>query len=905
MAIFYILPTTDIHLVNDPSYTDAQQFSLRFLFDDKNTVFNSANIDLGNDHNQDIINVQGNYQDTNNLRIIITAVNVGLTFVRVKYESQECFIRVWVHQAINQIWVSNNHLSIYSGNDFHGYVASVFAIFSDNEICDITYHPYLTYHETDTTDKIIVNNHIIKHPDIVTSEQFSKIGIGISGKEDEENLFVEVDVTIKKQFHSDREILERVHIGDDTNTEHVNLLLIAEGFKDKSDFMLFVNDLKNNLIDNNVHSPWHFLKRRLTIWTAFESSLDNKEGVTVNYPISEKKLYIPNTEGGKVKPKTGNLTLKELIDKVGLPNNNSPASYSVITSYWPATITSEVDEGVFNAWKDYNKVKGYIENKDSPLGICTGERLGDRIKSQSVQSPPTNVFDWYNRAGKENFMNFDRRRYPYDIYDKVVYPLKSGVKRDITGKFIFNRIGPGAIDKYLGSLTYANAPVGSNKGETWQIIGKDSTLIAIVCNNYKWGGQYYSQNLSHGFHNPLLRLAVSMFNLSNIDEHRITIDNPNLPAKLSDNINAVDIHYDDFDAIRITGVMAHELMHSSASLGDEYEMYEGTVNVSAGINEFTNLMTIGKVKKNGSDSNAKIIDPKKIKWNLRRVALSSFVTSQVSLNGSLITVTVESDQISKWKKVKDLTDANGVPVNLPLYLRSSLYNHLENFLFYEIAIEYINQVNSNNNTIILKVADSELTNLEIDKFEYGCHIYLPKRLKNDFDYDPSPQSVNKELYIINPRVLEYIEKKQEALSVKTDCGTITEDPQFPITDITINDETEKEDQIYPDFCSPQNRFLVSGIYEGGIATCFTYRPSGNSLMRRMVFWQSEVDAIDQDTGEVLKTDSFNTPFLGRDIIAIYSRFDFFAKYCFLAMYYPTKLEDLDSREYHYYDSTKF
>src|SRR5690606_7755376 len=370
---------------------------------------------------------------------------------------------------------------------------------------------------------------------------------------------------------------------------------------------------------------------------------------------------------------------------------------------------------------------------------------------------------------------------------------------------------------------------GPNMGETWQTIGKDSTLIAIACNNYKWGGHFYSQTLDHGSHTPILRLAVSMFHLSNIDEHRIKLGIPNLPPNLSDNRNPGDIHTDDFDPRQITGVMAHELMHTSASVGDEYEMYEGTVNVPSEINKFTNLMTIDKVKKEGSDSNAKTIDAKKIKWNLRRVALSSLVIPKVSLNGSLITVTVESDQIPKWKRVKDNTDANGVPIKLPLYLRSSLYNRLEDFLFYEIAIEYIDQVDPNNNTIILKVADSELASLEIDKFEYVCHIYLPKRLKNDFNYDPSPQSVNKELYIINPRVLEYIEKKEEALRVKTDCGTITKGPQFPVTDFLINDET-KVDSIYPDFSSPQNRFLVSGIYEGGMATCFTYRPSGNSLM---------------------------------------------------------------------------
>lgn len=905
MAKFYILPTTDIHLVKDSSYTSAQQFRLKFLFEGSDF---DKDLLLFSDYSAGVISVEGDYADTNNPWIVITALNVGLTFIRIKYLNQECFVRVWVHQAINRIWINNNHLSIYSGNDFHGYVPSVFAVFSDNEIGDITYHPYLTYEETGTTsnNELTFNNHIIRHPNVVTTEYLSKIKIGIGGKEDESDLLDEVDVTIKKTFQSDREILEKLFIGDDKDAEHINLLIVAEGFKDKSDFMLFANNLKDNLIDNNVHSPWNFITKRLTVWIAYEPYADVKQGTTVNYPISEKNIYLPNFEGGNVKRQnSNNFTLKELIYEVGLPNNNSPASYSVITSYWPVEITSKVEQGIFNAWKDYNKVKGYIENKDTMLGISSGYRLGDKIESKPITSPETKVNDWYNREGDNDVMNFDRRRYPYDIYGEVVSPLKSGVKLDEEGKFVFGSSGPGAVDKYLGSLTYANAPAGPNMGSTWQTIGKDSTLIAIVCNNYKWGGTYYSKGLANAPHYPILRLAVSMLNIANVNQHRITSDN-NLPAKLSDNIVAKDIHKNDFDPIRIAGIMAHELMHSSAHLGDEYEIYDGDPRNPEQINEHTNLMTIEKVKKDNSVNDDKRIDSKKIKWNLRRVALSSLIIKPVLRNGSLLTVTVESDQISKWQRVLNNKDSNGTLVKLPLYLRSSLYNRLEEFLFYEIAIEYIHEINSNNNTLVLKVEDSELPNLNLDMFEYGCHIYLPKRLKNDYDYDPLPQSQNEELYIINPRVLEYINKTEKALSEKTvaDCTTTMKGPQFPDeSDTKINEETISS--FYPDFCSPQNRFLVSGIYEGGISSCFTYRPSGNSLMRKMIFWESEVDTINIDTGEVLYTDSFNAPFLGKDMIAIYSRFDFFAKYCFLAIYYPTKLEDLDRAEYHYYDRTNF
>lgn len=890
MSQFSILPTTDIHLVLENTVTNGRVFTLKFQLTNAKLSFNEQLLEF-DDYNQALISITKDFSDSKNLQFSINALNsTGITFIRVKYNNvQECFIRVWIHETIGSISINNNHLTICSGNDYHGYVPSVIATFNNNEICDITYHPYLKYQEVVTPNRLSINNHVVTAPQTVTSNVESKIQISINGKE---NIYDEVSVTITKKFESERRILEKIHIGTDT-TEHINLLIIAEGFKKKGDFRLYVNGIKDSLF-SNILSPWHFIKDRLTIWTAFEASMDTKEGITVNNPVNKMDSYMPNFDGD-IKPDPDCFTLEELINEVGLPNNSSPQTYSAAMTSWSTTVTDKLQEEIFLEWLNYNSIKGYIENKDSVLGICIGMRLGDKIESQYIESPETSVFNWYKPAAQQREMMFDRRRYPTDNLNfGNVLDSELSISRT-TGQVTIS--DPAAMDKYLGSLKYVEPATGNVKdiGKTWQTTGKDSRLIAIACNHYKWGGTNTGYQHTHPITKEIVAIIKTAF-FTLFDNYKYDITpHSTLPFKLSDNVNALNL-YTDFDSVLISALMAHELMHSF-DIGDEYEGRIGGPDISdTEVNSKSNLTTIYTIKKDDANPiGARIIDPTEIKWNLRRVALSSIIVSDTIKNGSNITIKVDKDQSAKWKRVFELKDTSNNPVILPLYIRSSVYDKSEKKIFYQIAIEKIVSVNTSTQTIVLKVKDSEISKLDIGKLKKGSHIFLPKRLGND--YDPLAD----ELLIINPRVFEYMKNTEKALSNRTECQISNDHPNFPPTDKIINEATGS---TYPTFSSPNNRFLVSGAYEGGGDwNCFVFRPNGWSHMRKHILKNTDISEINLDTGENITIEpSVSKPAKLRDI-AIYGRFDFFTKYFFLAVNYATKLEDLDREEYTDYDST--
>ena len=146
MSRFYLLPTTDIHLVLDEAIHDGQQFVLKFNYRGQISGFEPSKVSKCVEK-PSIIDVDIDYDpnDTDKkMEIIVTAKEKGLSFIRIRYDLesqdddgnpmfQECFVRVWVHEKIEKIWIGNNHITIHRGADFHGYVASVFARFNDSE----------------------------------------------------------------------------------------------------------------------------------------------------------------------------------------------------------------------------------------------------------------------------------------------------------------------------------------------------------------------------------------------------------------------------------------------------------------------------------------------------------------------------------------------------------------------------------------------------------------------------------------------------------------------------------------------------------------------------------------------------------------------------------------------------
>ncbi len=883
---FYALPTTDIHLVKGGSITGMDIFQLETLDYNLNVVTGITFVDF----DPAVVTVALVSQ-----KCKFTAVAAGHTIGRIRRTTgsgataqyEDCLVSIWVHAGVDKFWVGNDQITIHTGAAYHGYVMSVFAKFTDGEIGDITYHPYLKYTPADAT-KYTVTDHIVKSTATVGSSPVSTtISVSLTGIS--ALPAIPVTVNVKKAYNTARPILEKVHKGTSTAT-HTNLLILGDGFTSKADFEIYRNILVQNLTNNNLFSPYHLIKDKMTIWSGFEPTHDAAQGASISNGVNLIDSYFPDFE------ETDGTFLYKLIELVGVPNASSPATYTAAVTAWStiigATDLPKFTAAVFDNWKNKNTVKGYIANKDTVLGTSFGERLGDKIKSSVVKlAKLPSVNSWYRPTDQQRGIFFDRRRYP-----QKKHLFSAAFSSAISSGSVITT--PGPFDTYLGSLKYidptlTNPTTGPqyNIGNTWQSVGKDRLLIAVISNHYKWGGQQVS--VSYGTGRSAFEFGAVAGSLNNELGYSVS-NGATVPEKLVDNVNAA-ANVATMDALKMVGLFAHELMHAFGLL-DEYEggqshtMIDGQADKDL-VNETCNVMTLDKVMKAGTAPVDKKIDPDKIKWNFRRVAASSTTVGDATGSSPNVSFKVEATESAKWKGImeyKDPTTSN--PVTLPLYLKSGVYDAAEARLFYELAIEKIVSVNTTTHIITVKVKASDVGRISAAKLKKGSCIYLPKRFQND--YDPAKQ----ELFLINPRVKEYLAATNTPFAVNTAaaCAVGNNKPEYPPADTVINAAVAAS--ALPAFASPKNRFLVTGIYEGGaVWNCNVFRGNGWSILRQTSLYRYPIGEFDGTDPELDPAEA--PPSTALNAVKIYSRFDLVAKYYLLSRIFPTNLEKLDSLEY--------
>ncbi|MBD2769870.1 hypothetical protein IC235_18425 [Hymenobacter sp. BT664] len=895
---FCVLPTTDIHLVS--SISQMSSFSLDTLISANGNVVDMTKLSYS-DFNPNIVTVT---KDTVHNKTVITALADGHTMCRVRYSdggiTHECLLSISIHPGVSKFWLGSDKITIHTGASYHGYVVSVFAKFSDNEIADITYHPYLSYVPdgiSTNTNKCTVSNHIIKSTTAVTgnSSVQTKISISLNGLSSLPAQDVNVD--IKKAFNSKREILEKVYKGISTST-HVNILILSDGFLNKADFEIYRTMLVQQLTENSLFSPYHLVRDNMTIWSAFEPSNDMAEGITVSHAINTEDSYYPDLEEG-----SGNY-LYQLINLVGLPNSSSPANLNDALASWasiPGFVPTSLTLDVFNAWKSKNTIKGFVATKDTEMGISIGKRLGDKIESTRVGTTPQSVYAWYRPTQQQRIIEFDRRRYPqknhmaYGAFANKIILAQNATQPTIQTS--------SPLDTYFSSLKYLDSSLSTpsngteyNIGNNWNIIGKDRRLVIFLCNHYKAAGQsIVSGWIVPSPVNKAFYLGGVGATLGTRKDYVITSGSI-ITEKLNDNVNTAVLS-NEIDKFRVVSTFAHELMHA-LGLKDEYEGGETRTiiqnqNDKDNVDSECNTCTFDKIMKAGTDPLNKKIDPDKIKWNFRRIAFSSMTITDATNTGLNITVKVEPFEASKWKSIKDYKDATNNPVVLPLYLRSGLYDPSEPGLFFELKIEQITNITGNIITLKVDSSDSSKITNNIGKLKQGSCIYMPKRYQND--YDPSKP----ELRLINPRVFEYLHISNLSFAPSY-CAVGYDGPEFPESDSNINLATTTASSIYPEFSSPKNRFLVTAIYEGGaVWNCNVFRGNGWSILRQILmhrhFSLFNVDSPDLDPLEAPKSSS--------EMTTVYAAFDMIAKYYLVSIIYPTALEKLDSLEYKITDNT--
>ena len=721
-----------------------------------------------------------------------SAVAAGSTLGRILYNDisdpaniivSEVIVRVFVHDAIEELWIGNNRASVHAGES--NYVLSVFAKFTDGVIGDITSHPYLDFSSANPSALSINNtNDKGRLTGITSGGPAVALTVSHNGKSDTINGFVNESLTVK------RPILKRIHgTGDYKNRR--NMLILPEGFtatqSDKDLFDRVVQEIKHNFFDTNSHSPYDILKDSFNLWVAFEPCPE--PGVTIRNPVASDGTQIPSgsTDAGPCDNKI--ITLEGLIEFVGLPDANAPADFQDIQSKWggiPGLDLSKVNDALFTLWKK-QVISGITQAKDSFFGLAIGARFGERFSQNSI-TPASTMKKWFANSFTARHITPDARR-----IDKVVPGAK----------FRANRIG--FLKKYLKSLTFGTDATHPNfeVNKTWTETDqpKDLNFICFILNDSTYGGTNFgpfATTLGHNETIPVFKIQGHSFKLDHLPNFILT---------------SMDVG--EIDPLRLTHAIGHEFAHSM-KLGDEYDGYDDPAHTSftdtpGNKARFAAFLNLSHFFELANASNKIVAD--RIRWNwhrIKQVALT--VTTAADSGADEVRVRLKPGEGAKWQEVKTK--------NQKVFLRIADMNtdtaDRSKGIDGPFTISAIT-VDSSGDLLELK---GRTRTVDPNKYPAGSILFLP--LTDD---------AGNILMTIDPKVIAHINSTGEPFHKNTNCASCHAGPSFPPKDIA-------------GFKYPPNHFEVIALYEGsGTFNCRAFRPAGMCQMRGGYFEDKKITRL--------------------------------------------------------------
>jgi hypothetical protein len=774
-----VLPTCDIHLL--PISGLSMQLTVLWFDPPK------PPIDVTHDINPP---VHTRYEDFDLGLVIVdpglvTVQNppsLGVTIGRVIHsdgivDDHEVQVRIQVHDSIDRLWFGNQHATIHKTQS--NYVLTVYAIFSDGTVGDVTAHPFLEFESLD--------------PSVVTVNSEGRL-TGINpgatvvvvrhGSHEDS-----VAVQVQDSLSTPRNILKRLHPSDAKLDERPNFLILAEGFTNEQEFDELALRIREGLTTSPWASPFNRLRESYNIWTAFEKSYEDgisvgpevkKSSDTTSWLLAGTPL-LPEPTRTRLEPNPGNYTLGILVQMVGFPHSASPGNLEAARGLWSGTAPAgppvleldgvtpfkpnRLEPKIFQAWLEMQE-RHPLQAKDSFFGLIYGARRGDR---DSVGAHLTRPTLWYlpPKAHREIF--WDRRR--------------------LASNLDFQKF----FETYLKSLSLDNQEVGSR----WLLGGPDQGLVGILVNDAVHGGDSFQESfLTEG--GTVLRFRV--FTVSKGKNQNFTlrarpqgIDHDPAVAR----VNLVHV-VDNF---------SHEFSH--IILGDEYHAdHEGESRLrpdnpnhqeaARGITLFSNLTHIGVV---GSTTTPEAIDPGRIKWGKwHRIAMADSLAAPAANVGSPISGEIEirlrTRQGQRWKALEG-------SVTQRVFLRNKDLNenrpHSTARLLGPLSVV---SASANGDTLVLSGGNVSGP----DDFPQGSTLYLPLL--------GSPT-------LIHSNVMQHLASTGRPFSHSTNCAAFVS-----------NGSSGEPDPDIANFIYPSNRYEVIGIYQGGGGfNCGVYRPAGMCRMR--------------------------------------------------------------------------
>ncbi|GAB3938519.1 hypothetical protein [Larkinella terrae] len=553
----------------------------------------------------------------------------------------ETAIRIHIHTAIAEVWLTPNPLTIYQGLYYR---AELYARFDDGCIAKIgnslfqgnhgsgfryNISPAITVAWDSDTPGFIGSGFDTLRPQNLSGTHRISAEVSYNGTTLPP---VRADVVISEMLTNKTSLrAELVATGFGPGFSKLdsvpNLLFLSEGFTEDQEFEFksLVADYVYDLVSKKITSPFNLLKGSINYWMVFIPSrepglatygeqrvteetnsinLVQLEGTTI--PFIEKPVNLPVSDW----------TINHLLYFVGLParfEGNSPDE--LLAEKWKATTNltdGQVDDLIENNPQLVEEWKYYAERRlpdvpDTALGVRVNDYTAARYD------------DDYN------MINLDAKRTHRDYLDDFFYGLRDAANNPVGRTFI----------KSPQSTPEPTLP----QGKDWDNI--------VIITAFKRGraqnedGYMFSNIGSQDFDELT----------GDLTHNRVSIEPVTMPFKIPPGLK---------------GTITHEICHSFG-LGDEYgesppsnsfikkpvnhpdvigwafANFEGD---GASLDNYSNLQAKADLKILGTDGTP-LLNPYHIKWRYHLMQKCGIVTA-VSVNVSTLTLTLQPRQAAQF-----------------------------------------------------------------------------------------------------------------------------------------------------------------------------------------------------------------------------------------------------------------
>jgi len=665
---------------------------------------------------------------------------VGETFCRISYLSAantlltNVIFRVSVHSSLTRFWLGTKRLTLLNNDpanfppdtgiesDSDSGQISVYAECDDNgvkRLANLTAQSYLTYTETlyIPTGKSTPQG---QRGDVIKAQGTALLTASIAHFKDRFKALpadrpvriADYAVTIGRTLPvvtpttpaattiyvvggatEMQPVLRCVHQGTESSDDkRLKLLVLSEGFTNQADVDGWLTFLKSQLFSNAMHEPFNMLKESVDIWTADLLSYDPVPGITQMSPFTAQGYWVPThplqyvqlgtnptlVDIDNPKNRSAFLTVKRLIELVGLPTPQSPTTLIQAKATWGSLIpANSIDANLFAAW--YQQVPQYFGyDRDTVFALAKGTP-----QRTAASTTELSWGDWL--LGSPNNV-----------------PSIQSILPSRLGSYSRDQPRLNALLRSFGSKAKTGATY-SMTGTDWLQTSANQTaagLICIITNDPTVGGASFSSPVEGS---PLKLYYGSYFSAGGSARYDLqpTTGLPMTTVKLTPApaANATP------SAQLLGGIstLVHEVGHL-LGLGDEYgNVYgshpTGAVPAATGdpnVDRFANIIThqsltatpnpiaiVSNMNDKQGKGIGKLVAPERLKWNWDRTELAArllqdpIVVGSPALNASTVRLKLklEYDTLQSWEAKLATVDPKKPVPPTRVILRPALLIH--------------------------------------------------------------------------------------------------------------------------------------------------------------------------------------------------------------------------------------